>query len=41
MSDDEFGDEEIKIITTKDGEGKERQNVISIQKKWKLIKPVP
>ena len=33
--------EEIKIITTKDGEGKERQNVISIQKKWKLIKPVP
>jgi len=33
--------EEIKIITTKDEEGKERQNVISIQKKWKLIKPVP
>ena len=33
--------EEIKIITTKDGEGKERQNVISIQKKWKLIRPVP
>ena len=33
--------EEIKIIITKDEEGKERQNVISIQKKWKLIKPVP
>ncbi|MDB4097501.1 DUF349 domain-containing protein [Flavobacteriaceae bacterium] len=33
--------EEIKTITTKDEEGKERQNVISIQKKWRLIKPVP
>ena len=33
--------EEIKIITSKDEFEKERQNVISVQKQWKLIKPVP
>ena len=33
--------EEVKRIINKDGLEKERQNVISIQKKWKLIKPVP
>jgi hypothetical protein len=33
--------EEIKIITSKDKFEKERQNVISVQKQWKLIKPVP
>tara|TARA_B100000780_G_scaffold64049_1_gene41801 strand:- start:10994 stop:12397 length:1404 start_codon:yes stop_codon:yes gene_type:complete len=33
--------EEIKTILAKDGSEKERQNVVSIQKKWKLIKPIP
>jgi len=33
--------EEVKTIVNKDDLEKERQNVISIQKKWKLIKPVP
>lgn len=33
--------EEVKRIINKDDLEKERQNVISIQKKWKLIKPVP
>ena len=32
---------EIIEISSKDDLEKERQNVISIQKKWKLIKPVP
>ena len=32
---------EIINISSKDDLEKERQNVISIQKKWKLIKPVP
>ena len=32
---------EIIKISTKDDLEKERQNVISIQKQWKLIKPVP
>jgi hypothetical protein len=33
--------EEIKTIIAKDDSEKERQNVISIQKQWKLIKPIP
>ncbi|MDB4049891.1 DUF349 domain-containing protein [Flavobacteriaceae bacterium] len=33
--------EEVKTIVNKDDLEKERQNVISIQKKWKLIQPVP